>query len=308
MPSKKSFPLKNLYKGNRQKFIYPLDIESTNHFAMFRASEELRYDQKEISLPKKEAQFTIVLPLPGQLSTGYTADYGTEDLGVLGIGAAEVASTAKEGLGGFVNNIASRFGSFTLDDARGALLNAGFGDLTQGASSLLGLTGAGNPVAGAMYGVGVARNPHQAVLFNSVGFRTHNFNYSFVPKNIAEQEQTREIIKAFKTAMLPDYALGNHFFKYPAKFDIDFMNKNKYLFDIKNSFLTSFNVDYHGQGGDFYHDINGVKAPVQINISMTFLEASITDRESVLDEGEIASSGVEQSPIPQLAKVGDAGP
>ena len=88
----------------------------------------------------------------------------------------------------------------------------------------------------------------------------------------------------FKTAMLPDYIKGNHFFKYPAKFDINLTDDSKYLFDIKNSVLTSFDVDYHGQGGDFYHDINGVKAPVGVKLSMSFLETSIMAREDAIDE------------------------
>ena len=59
--------------------------------------------------------------------------------------------------------------------------------------------------------------------------------------------------------------------------------------------MTSFDVDYHGQGGDFYHDINGIKAPVSVKISMNFLETSITAREDAVEESGRQISGQEQA-------------
>lgn len=284
--SKRQNPLKNLYK-QKPTFSYPLGVEETKHFAQFRISEDLQYNAREI--PQSETTATINLPMPGQLQTGYKADYGTEDLGVLGMGAASLADSAKgaSSAAGFVDSIVGKVGNLNADAVKGALLNVGFGPVAQAISGISGIAGVGDPVKGAMYGLGVARNSHQAVLFNSVGFRSHSFNYTFVPKNQKEQEQVREIIKLLKTAMLPDYILDNHFFKYPAKFDIDFLDSksHRYFFDIKNSVLTDFNVDYHGAGGDFYHDIEGAKAPVQVNVQMSFLETTITDRDSVVGGG-----------------------
>jgi|TARA_Y100000114_G_scaffold92034_1_gene85472 hypothetical protein len=274
----KSYPLASLYSQTGGKRLsFPNNIEETKHFAMFFLSEDVRYDAK--SIEEKDAQGTIILPLPGGLSTGYKADYGTEDLGVLGMAAADIASGAMSG-DGFINSITNKIKSLSLDDVQGAAMNVGLGLL----ASELGSIATGGASKGALYGAGVARNPHQAVLFNNVGFRSHSFSYEFVPKNFQEQNSLNDIIFMFKTAMLPDYIKGNHFFKYPAKFDINLTDDSKYLFDIKNSVLTSFDVDYHGQGGDFYHDINGVKAPVGVKLSMSFLETSIMAREDAIDE------------------------
>jgi hypothetical protein len=273
----KSYPLASLYKqtgGTRLSF--PGDIEETKHFAMFFLSEELRFDAKKIE--EKDAQGTIILPLPGSLATGYKAEYGTEDLGVLGMGAASVASDAMSS--GFINSITNKIKNLSSDDVQGAAMNLGLSLFASEMGSAL----TGGAAKGAMFGAGVARNPHQAVLFNNVGFRSHSFSYDFVPRNFEEQNSLNDIIFMFKTAMLPDYVKGNHFFKYPAKFDIKLTDDSKYLFDIKNSVLTSFDVDYHGQGGDFYHDINGIKAPVGVKISMSFLETSIMAREDAVEE------------------------
>jgi hypothetical protein len=287
----KSYPLASLYKqtGN-SRLSFPNNIEETKHFAIFRLSEEVKYDAKEIT--EKKAQGTIILPLPSSLGTGYKADYGTEDLGVIGMAAADLGAAASAGsTQGFINSIVGSIKEITADSAKGAFLNLGLGI----AASELGSALTGGAAKGAMLGAGVARNPHQAVLFNTVGFRSHSFSYEFVPKNFQEQNSLNDIIFMFKTAMLPDYIKGNHFFKYPAKFDIDLTDDSKYLFDIKNSVLTSFDVDYHGQGGDFYHDINGIKAPVSVKISMNFLETSITAREDAVEESGRQISGQEQA-------------
>ena len=73
--------------------------------------------------------------------------------------------------------------------------------------------------------------------------------------------------------MLPGKGTVTGYYDYPNQIDIAFY-KDEYLFDIKTSYLTQFDVNYHGKGA-FYHDINGKKAPVEVTISMTFLESIV---------------------------------
>lgn len=281
----RSNPLKSLYPEENKRLSYPNGIEETGHFAMFFLHEDLKYDVKDFE--ERKSQGTIILPLPADLNTGYAADYSTEEISLAG--AATGASISKAiGTGsakGFINSIKGDVTSGTFDakELAGSILNSGLQVATSEIASII--PGAESFVKGAMYGAGVARNPHQAVLFNTVGFRTHSFSYNMVPKNFEEQTAINNIIFMLKSAMLPDYLLGNHFFKYPAKFDIKLTTDNTYLFDISASVLTQFDVSYHGQGGDFYHDINGVKAPTSVTISMSFQETSITAREDVVKGG-----------------------
>lgn len=277
-PSKQSNPLRDLYPSGKSRLTYPIGIEETNHFAMFYLSEDLKYDRKDIT--EKEAQGTVILPLPASLNTSYKADYGTEDLGILGLAGAEFGTAASGNSGeGFINSIVNSVKG--IESGSGAALNLGLAF----AGSEIGNIVSGGAVNGALYGAKVARNQHQAVMFNNVGFRSHAFTYNLVPKNFEEQKAINNIIFMFKSAMLPTYVKGNHFFKYPAKFDIKLTTDSTYLFDIAASVLTSFDVEYHGQSGDFYHDIEGSKAPVSVTINMNFLETSITTREDVAKGG-----------------------
>ena len=247
----RSNPLKSLYPEENKRLSYPNGIEETGHFAMFFLHEDLKYNVKDFE--EKKSQGSIILPLPADLNTGYSADYSTEEISLAGAATgASVAKAAGAGsVGGFFNSIKDDVmeGEFDVGEIAGSILNTGLQAATSEIATIV--PGAESFIKGAMYGAGVARNPHQAVLFNTVGFRTHSFNYKMVPKNLEEQTAINNIIFMFKSAMLPDYLLGNHFFKYPAKFDIKLTTDNTYLFDISASVLTQFDVSYHGEGGDF---------------------------------------------------------
>ena len=91
--------------------------------------------------------------------------------------------------------------------------------------------------------------------------------------------------------MLPDYAsnhLGSHYFKYPNKFQIDF-HYPKYLFSIAPSVLTSFAVNYHGEGVPLYfgEQEDGFSeqqpAPFSVELDMTFQEVTIQTKQTVKD-------------------------
>ena len=126
---------------------------------------------------------------------------------------------------------------------------------------------------GTLTGKGIVRNPHLAATFEGVGFKSHSFSFQLTPKSQKESNTLASIISVFRNAMLPSASLVKHYYDYPQQIDIEF-NKSEYLFDIKSSVLTAFDVNYHGKG-PFYHDIGGEKAPVEVTISMNFLETTV---------------------------------
>lgn len=267
--------------------VFPRDLSSMGHWVAFHVSKEYVFGSKE--LPQYQRAKTIYLPMPAQLSTGYAAQYDTEALGVAGKIGAEA------GAGGFLAGSEGAFNSIkenlTGAGGRGALASAALtaGTSTVGtliATALGGIgggivaAGAEKAITGALAGAGVAQNPHMATIFKGTGFREHSFSYKLVARNKTESDNIRNIIRTLKFHMHPEYIAGNHFFKYPEIFDIDFKYP-QYLFNIGASVLKSLNVDYHGEGGPYYFESDGDKAPYSVTISMSFQETTITTKEEI---------------------------
>ncbi len=129
-------------------------------------------------------------------------------------------------------------------------------------------------VKGTQAGLGVARNPYLAAVFEGVGFKSHQFSFQLTPKNATESNTIRSIISAFRNASLPSDSAVKDFYDYPAQVQLLFAPDDSYLFDIKTSVITAFDVNYHGKGA-YYHDVNGKKAPVEVSININLLETSV---------------------------------
>lgn len=71
--------------------------------------------------------------------------------------------------------------------------------------------------------------------------------------------------------MLPGNNKLKHFYDYPKQFGIT-LSDNKYLFDIKTSVLTSFDVNFHGKGAQYHYPTN---APVEVTLNTSFLETVV---------------------------------
>lgn len=223
----------------------------------------------------------ITLPIPSNLSTGYNAQYDTgTGIGVLGNFAQQVASGdaqfSAEAAGAAAVEQAKAIGLSASPEVA-ALLGAGVsGPFGAGVGAAL-----GGAARGAAVGAGIAVNPHLAVIFSGVNFRTHSFQYKFSPRDAGESTTLKNIIKKFKLNMHPTIE-GAAFFKYPNEFDIAFNSKNEnFLFKFGTSVLSDFQINYNPDGGSYFHD-NG--APVSVGLSLTFTEIDIITQEKI-DEG-----------------------
>jgi hypothetical protein len=278
------------------KLVFPDDLESQEGaFMHFRISQSYKFKREKID--DKEVYATVTLPLPAALSTSYAANYSSEGLGMIGNAAADnapavlakinaAASSIASGGGiGALKTIGSDIGN-TLDLKKiaGDLARyygpelakeggAAIGAAMQGAAGAAVGAAVGEAVKGAQVGLGVARNPYLAAAFEGVGFKSHSFNFQLAPKNQNESDTLAKLISAFRNAMIPGGGAVQQFYDYPQQIDIIFSDET-YLFDIKTSVLTAFEVNYHGKGA-YYHDVNGKKAPVEVTISMNFLETTV---------------------------------
>lgn len=256
---------------------FPGDI-SDNYITF---SPKNRGKSTKLTPTKGRAGGSITLPIPSNLSTGYNAQYDTgTGLNVLGNFAQQVASGdtqfSAEAAGAAAVEQAKAIGLSASPEVA-ALLGAGVsGPFGAGVGAAL-----GGAARGAAVGAGIAVNPHLAVIFSGVNFRTHSFQYKFSPRDASESNALKNIIKKFKLNMHPTIE-GAAFFKYPNEFDIAFNSKNEnFLFKFGTSVLSDFQINYNPDGGSYFHD-NG--APVSVGLSLTFTEIDIITQEKI-DEG-----------------------
>ena len=279
------------------KLVFPDDVESHEQFIHFRLAENYKFRREEIA--KGDLYATITIPLPAGLTTSYSANYTSEGLGIIGEGAAKMGgkfvesaigafNQAKTDIPGAIDNLKGIVGNVAgadWTDISGKLARYYIPEIAKEGGALVGgkiggIGGAaigaaiGSAVKGAQVGMGQARNPYLAAVFEGIGFKTHNFQFQLNPKNKNESDQLALIISSFRNAMLPSLkSQAEVYYDYPKQIDIRFFDES-YLFDIKTSVCTQFDVNYHGKGA-YYHDVNGRKAPVEVTLNTTFLETSV---------------------------------
>lgn len=291
--------------GGGLKFSFPTEVADIDHWVAFRTFRTRQASRDENA--RAEFLADIILPMPANLSTSYNPQWEGQELGTVGEAAARAAGTLNlDGGVGEVTSSLLSFGQEVLSDVTSGasalnlglqvagsdiatIIGAAAGDIVgkiplvpkDAARIAGGLVGEGlkQALQGALYGKGIARNPHAAQLFSGVNFRTHNFSYTFSPKSKDESNELYKIIKWFKWASSPSFRdAKSQFFNYPNSFDIDFNNED-YLFSIGECNLTSFSVDYHGQGTPLY--FKDTKAPVQVTMNMSFTEVKIVTKDSI---------------------------
>ena len=266
---------------------FPLDL-SSDECIKFEIFKEYIFDRTEETEGATIA--SILLPMPQNLITAYTAKYTQEEMGFVGMTGAQVATgqfldktlTKDNLIGGGLNLLSQAAENVGTVAALGGILGNVIGGARGAAAGAAFGAAAAQAAKGAMFGQGIARNPQMAQVFQNVEFRTHTFQYKFAPKSLAESNQLRTIARLFKTAMHPTYFAGNHFFDYPYQFDIDVLNgEHDYLFDIAPSVLTNFSFDPTPNGPSFHYEGNK-KIPVAVAITMSFTELKIITQDEIV--------------------------
>ena len=162
-------------------------------------------------------------------------------------------------------------------------------------SSGLQLLGSGEDTVNAF--IGQANNPYTENAFKNMEFRLHDFNYTFMPKNIEDSRSIDKIISLFKYGMMPKVGTsvgGTAFFDFPYEFQITHSIQDT-TFTLLPSVLVSLNVDYGG-GTDspklFRPGIDKEQYPAKITLSMKFKEMVLLTRDKVLyDSSRYANDG-----------------
>jgi hypothetical protein len=129
---------------------------------------------------------------------------------------------------------------------------------------------------------GLALNPLNQLLFDSIDFRTYQLAFTFTPYSQQEAEDVKKIITLFKEASMPritDAAFGM-FFIPPSTLSIDFLYNGKTntgISRVTESIIESIDVNYAPNGWSAHAD----GAPVQTTLTMNFKEIELVDKKKI---------------------------
>ena len=141
---------------------------------------------------------SVYLYVPSNVGVNYAAMYSNTKFGVAGLAAAQMLGSS-----------GSKEIAETLKNAAGgATPEFGFNAVAEASTTLARVLGTEGTVTGSQLAAvteGRIFNPYEELIFDSVSFRAHSFNWKLVARNKKEAEDISNIVKFFKRAMLPTY-------------------------------------------------------------------------------------------------------
>lgn len=233
--------------------IVPFELESTSDWGFNLGTVTDIFDQikekiniNSFSSRLTEQQSEISLYIPDAVNFNYDAQYGEITLG---------------GENSFLTKLPGVLG---------------------GAGKLL--AAAASSDAGRLFlrSQGLAINPNQQVMFDSINLRTFSFEFVFMPKSKEETKDVKDIIEAFKMYSRPRTVENTYgmVFVPPSIFKIDFRflnGRNQYVNKVADSVVTNVEVDYTPNGWSTHQD----GSPVYIKMKVDFKELALIDRDGV---------------------------
>lgn len=264
---------------NMARFEYPSTFgQEANQWIIFNRYQYRKADIEHAShATRAEDSTTIALPIPAGLTTSYTATWQNENEGISGAQIANAEGAAVESMkkvltgqstGIDLTNIGAAVWGGSKQWVINNLIDAAFGD---------------EKVQQAAQAAGYARNPYQAMVFQSPEFRQFQFSWKIFPANRTESDTIKKIYKEFKVGMAPSFAtgfggaLGQNIFGYPDMWKFDFTD-DSYLFKTAYCVLTNVTIDYHAEGTPLYFNADA-KIPASMLLTCAFQETKILTKE-----------------------------
>ena len=183
---------------------YPIDSDYDNHIVFETRPRKSRKGGNLLN----EKRVSIRLPIPqGGIDADAEVTYTSEKIGAFARGAL-----GGKNAGGMIEETINAVKGF-IDDAMGSMGNQ-IGNLR----------------------AGQAKNPMEETIFEGIGFRSHSFSWTLMPRSPEEAFMIEQIVAAFKVATLPDtfanyegpdlewgdsdFSPSENFFNYPNIFDV----------------------------------------------------------------------------------------
>ena len=231
---------------------------------------------------------SILLPIPTNLKENFSLNINGFAQGYFGSIMSEEAGVINKSLGStsgwtdavktaftnFTNSMADQVDAKTIIDTLSGQNNS---SLAADANFLMRSQMSKDMQNNIDVGLGSTINPKQSLAFNGVELKSHNFSWTFAPKNRKESETLRDIGNLIKSKILPTYgnmASGTDkaFLNYPEVVDMYLLGVSEdYYLHFKTCMVKNFEVDYAGKGLSF---LSGGK-PTAVSMSMTLMEMDI---------------------------------
>lgn len=283
--------------GGGRNLIFPRDLP--NYFMSFDFGTYRKAGPFAPGAVQKEGD-RIFLPIPPQLQEDYNLQWSDLSRGIFGavtpdnankvldavkdLGAAGLDLVGLDQLYSDQSGMARQKGIKAIQDSLKAAGKMGDYITRQLASQV--------PVFGEKLGgsldvaFGTIPNPHLAVLFGGVSFKTHQFSWRLVPNNKEESELIRDIIKVFKVNASP--VRDGLFLHFPSVVFITICvegvsssldgYKAPYLYAIKPCVIDGISVNYAPSGHPSFH---AGGAPTAVDLAIKFREIELWYRDEM---------------------------
>jgi len=257
---------------------FPDDIASLDHWCAIRVFAH-KLMQRQDS-PINDDYCRIFLPMPANLATGYSHGYNAESLGPEGAVAAQAGAAVAGDVRRGKFDAKSLVDQIKKDSDVKGFIAAAATKVTNVAENTPVLQ---NITKGALGGAGIARNPFMALIYDAPAMREHSFSWKLVARNYKESQSIYDIVRVLKYHAAPDRGTPGQvagqsvFLSYPDQFDVDF-HYDDFLYNMAPSVLKSISVNYHPDGPMYHTSQDGKKAPVSVQLELSFQETSIITR------------------------------
>jgi len=259
-------------------------------------------NDKSITLKNKTKTTSaqITLYMPASVNVGYKSQYSDTAVGI----GAELGGNLADSIKNIKDNAQSKEGLLSAAMTEGKRIMPELKQASDDAASVVALD-ALTSVAGILPGMGglagVAQLKANKVVtdkmeffFQGVSRRSFQYEFTFIPTSEGESRVVNEIIKEFKSAMLPEYtsglftdAISDRTLTVPDLFDIKYMHldenyqakRNNYLNRITTCYLTDMSVKYGSDRYTAYRPDEIGAPPQNTSVSLSFTEVEIVTRE-----------------------------
>lgn len=223
-----------------------------------------------------QSRKTIALYMPASVNAKYSMGFQEEEIGVMSEAIRGVIKQiqAGAGVGAAIGSQANNLGTAATQMGIKAL-----DSILPGAKDLIAIE-RGTIIA-----------PRMEVMFQGIGKRSFEFQFTMIPKNEDETKQIYNIVREFKRAMTPSFRLNGSVreLSFPDQFQIAYMHINKdntFLNKIGRCYLETADVTY---GGDNFitHEPLDIKGgpsgapPSKVVLSLAFKEIETMDRSRI---------------------------
>jgi len=247
----------------------------------------------------------LLLPLPREIKDSYSVKISEFDQGMFGDAISQggnyLGGDGTLDTGAILQNIGLPSTQTIVSTATGALggLATKFLSSRTGAvgGAALGamLPGAGNIATSIEAGAGATVNPKQALSFQGIDLKRHNFSWTMAATTPSESDTIRDITNVVRRNALPSYTnvgpLKRAFLNYPSTVDIYFFGiDQQYFMYYKTCMIDNFDFNYSSQGMAI---LRGGK-PAIVTMGISLKEMDIHTAEDY--GGESTETGLRRGP------------